>query len=278
MAGSIGNSWSLVKASANVLRMDKELLVFPVISGVASLLVVASFVAPMAVTGGWEIFAEEGGSYLAYVMGFLFYLVQYTVVFFFNSALVGAALIRMQGGDPTVGDGMRIAIQRLPAILGYAALAATVGMALRFLSERAGFVGRLVIGLVGLAWNLTTYLAVPVLVTQNLGPIDAVKESATLFKKTWGEQVVGNFGMGWAFTLMGISWTLTMVLLGVALAQISPVAVVGVVALGIVGYLALAVFSSALKGIYTAALYRYATHGEAGAFDQSVLDRAFRSR
>ncbi|UCC25064.1 MAG: hypothetical protein JSU98_15255 [Gemmatimonadales bacterium] len=278
MAGTLAGSWSLVKASADVLKMDKELMIFPVFSGVTSVLVTASFFAPLAVTGGWEIFAEEGGSYLAYVLGFLFYLVQYTVIFFFNSALVGAALIRMEGGDPTVGDGLRIAMSRLPAILGYAALASTVGMVLRFLSERAGFVGRMVIGLVGMAWNLATFLVVPVLVTQNLGPVDAVKESATLFRRTWGEQVVGSFGMGWAFFLMGLAWTLVMGIPFILAVQTSPVAALSVVVVAVVGYVLLGIFSASLRGVYTAALYRYATKGDDGGFANVPLDRAFRPR
>jgi hypothetical protein len=278
MAGSVSNSWTLVKASARVLKQDRELLVFPLISGAATVLVTASFVAPLVVTGGWQIFAEDGGSYLSYVLGFLFYLVQYTVVFFFNSALVGAALIRLEGGNPTVGDGMRIAMSRLPAILGYAALAATVGMVLRAISERAGWVGRLVVGLVGLAWNLATYLAVPVLVTRNLGPVDAVKESAALFRRTWGEQVVGNMGMGWAFFLMGVSWALVMGIPFFLLAPVSTPAAMGVAGVALLGFLALGLVSASLKGIYTAALFRYATHGDTGAFDGIRLDDAFRPK
>ena len=279
MAGSFSNSWALVKASANVLKMDKELLVFPLMSGIATVLVLASFAAPLVVTGGWRVFAEgEGPPYLAYALGFLFYLVQYTVIFFFNSALVGAALIRLDGGDPTVSDGLSIAFGRLGAILGYAAVAATVGMILRAISERSGIVGRIVVGLVGMAWTLATFLAVPVLVTKNVGPIDAVKESARLFRKTWGEQVVGNFGMGWAVALMTISWTLVSVGLVALGARVSPSAVFVAMAVAVAGYVFLALFSSALKGIYTAALYRYASTGDAGSFDAGIVGHAFRPK
>lgn len=278
MAGSFSNSWALVKASANVLKMDKELLVFPLMSGIATLLVVASFAVPLVVTGGYRIFAEQDGSYLAYAMGFLFYLIQYTVIFFFNSALVGAALIRLDGGDPTVSDGLSIAFSRLPAILGYAAVAATVGMVFRAIAERSGFLGRIVIGLVGMAWTLATYLAVPVLVTKNLGPIDTVKESTQLFRATWGEQVVGNFGMGWAVFLMGVSWTAVSAALVALGAQLSPAGALVGVALAVAGYVFLALFASALKGIYTAALYRYASTGEAGFFDAGMVGQAFRPK
>ncbi len=278
MAGSFSNSWALVKSSANVLRLDKELMVFPLMSGIATVLVIASFMVPLVVTGGVEIFREGKGAYLGYVVGFLFYLVLYTVIFFFNSALVGAALIRLDGGDPSVSDGLSIAASRMGPILGYAALAATVGMVLRFISEKSGFVGRMVVGLVGMGWTLATYLAVPVLVTKNVGPIDAVKESGALFRKTWGEQVVGNFGMGWAVTLMGLSWLFVSAALIWVAAQIAPAAAVGAVGIAVLGFCFLGLFVSALKGIYTAALYRYATTGEAGLFAPEMVGRAFRSK
>ena len=278
MAGRVSNSWALVKASARVLKMDKELLVFPLMSGIATLLVGASFVVPFVISGGWRVFSEGDAPYLGYVLGFLFYLVQYTVIFFFNSALVGAALIRLDGGDPTVSDGLAIAASRMGSILGYAALAATVGMIFRFISERTGFIGRMVVGLVGMAWTLATYLAVPILVTRNVGPIDAVKESAQLFRETWGEQVVGNFGMGWAVVMMALSWTIVCAGMIWLSALIAPPAVLGAVVVCVAGYVFLGLVASALKGIYTAALYRYASTGQADLFSPDMVGNAFRPK
>ena len=278
MAGRFSNSFALVKASANVLRLDKELMVFPLMSGVATMLVAASFIAPIFMIGP-EIFIEgESPSYSAYALGFLFYLVQYTVIFFFNAALVGAALIRLDGGDPTVSDGLAIASKRMGSIIGYAAIAATVGMVLRFIAERAGFLGKIAVGFIGLAWTLTTYLTVPILVTKDIGPIDAVKESIAIFKRTWGEQVIGNFGMGWAVTLMAISWTLVSCVLLFLMAPAGPALVIPIVGLMVLGYIVLALFASALNGIYTAALYRYAITGEAGYFDADIMGNAFRPK
>ncbi len=278
MAGRFSNSFALVKASANVLRLDKELLVFPLMSGVATVLVAASFIAPIFMIGP-EIFVEgESPSYAMYVFGFLFYLVQYTVIFFFNAALVGAALIRLDGGDPTVSDGLAIASKRMGSIIGYAAIAATVGMVLRFIAERAGFLGKIIAGFMGLAWTLTTYLTVPILVTKDIGPIDAVKESIAIFKRTWGEQVIGNFGMGWAVALMAISWTVLGCVLIFVTASMGPVMVIPAVAIMVLGYMFLALFASALQGIYTAALYRYAITGEVGYFDADIMGNAFRPK
>jgi len=279
VAGSLSNSWNLVKASAKVLSMDRELLIFPLLSGIASILVMISYFGPIGLLGGWELLDTDSGGYLSTVILFGFYLIQYFVVFFFNTALVGAALIRMEGGDPTISDGMRIAVDKLPAILGYAAIAATVGMVLRMLAERLGFIGRMVVSALGIGWHLATCLAVPVLVTRDVGPIDVVKESAEMFRKTWGEQVVGNFGMGWAGLMMGISWTLFMGLLFFVFASLGMgFMVVALIPVAVLGYVALGLFISALKGIYTAALFRYASTGEPGIMDARMVENAFRHK
>lgn len=278
MAGSIGNSIELMKASANVLRLDKELLVLPMMSGVASVLVLASFAAPIAFSGAWDVFGGGDTSYLALSVMFLFYVVQYTVIFFFNSALVGAALIRLDGGDPTVSDGLAIASQRMGAILGYAVIAATVGMILRMIAERGGVFARIGAAVGGMAWTLATYLAVPVLVTKNIGPIDAIKESGAIFKRTWGEQVTANFGLSWGIMLLFMAWTALSFGVGFVAAQISGAAVLPVIGIAVVGYVFIGLVGSALNGIYSAALYRYAMTGETGAFDARIMGHAFRQK
>src|SRR5687767_6108870 len=126
-------SWELIKASGAVLRQDKELLLFPFFSAIATLIVAASFILPLIATGAFErsVAPGEETSYMVFL--FLFYLVQYFIIFFFNSALVGAAMIRLDGGDPTVRDGLRIASSKIVPIIGYAAIAATVGLILRII-------------------------------------------------------------------------------------------------------------------------------------------------
>ncbi len=277
MFQKFSNSWELIKASAAVLRADKELVVFPIISSLALLIVSASFFVPLFLVGD-GVFSDSTGI-LGYVLMFVFYVVQYTVIFFFNSALVGAAMIRLDGGDPTVSDGFRIAFSRLGAILGYAMIAATVGMILRSASERSGGLSRFVIGLVGMAWSLATFLVVPVLVTRNVSPIQAIKESAGVLKKTWGEQVVGNVGIGFVFMvgylLLGALAIPTMMLVigsGQAVLIGSAVAAIAI------AFMLMALINATLSGIYTAALYRFATTGEATGFDGATLSSAFRPK
>ena len=84
-------------------------------------------------------------------------MLAYFVAIFFNTALVGAAMIRMDGGNPTLRDGLAIARSRVGRIFGYAVIAATVGLLLQALEQRVGWVGRFVIKLIGVTWTLATF-------------------------------------------------------------------------------------------------------------------------
>jgi hypothetical protein len=278
MFDRLARSWELAKASAAVLRADKELLLFPLVSAFASLLVLATFAVPTFLAGLLDRAAADGaGRVLGGIVAFAFYVCQYFVIFFCNSALVGAAMIRLRGGDPTARDGFRIAFSKIGPILGYAAVSATVGMVLRAVSRRGGMLARIVASLFGLAWNLATYLVVPVLVVEDVGPIEAVKRSASYLKKTWGEQIAGGLGLGFVF---GLAWVVV-ILAGVgglvlAAAMQSGVLAVVVGVLLLLTMVVLALVSAALQGIYAAAVYRYAAEGKAeGFFPERLVRDAF---
>lgn len=277
MIARISNSWELFKASLRVLRADKELVVFPILSTVGVLLVTLTFALPMLLTNVLESMLLGGVEIFGVIIAFLFYVVQYTVIFFANTALVGAALIRLRGGDPTVGDGLRIAASRLLPILGYALIAATVGMILRALSNRSRGLGRMIVSLVGFAWNVATYLVVPVLAVENVGPIEAVKRSAALLKRTWGEQIVGQLGLGAIFTvffLIVLAALVPVILLAIN-SQSAGLIIAAVIAAVLILML-LGLAQSTLEGIYAAAVYQYATTGEAGAFfEERLVQGAF---
>ncbi len=279
MFGSIGRSWELAKDSFRVLRADKELLIFPLLSGIVLLIVSISFVLPFIAVGGITS-AQNGQTNIAsYVIAFFFYVVSYTITFFFQTALVGAALIRLDGGDPTIGDGLRIAFSRLPKIIGYAIIAATVGMILRFISERAGLIGSILAGLLGFAWTIATFLVVPVLVVEDVGPVAAVKRSTALLRQTWGERIIGNVGIGLVVGLV----TFLVIFAGGALAfflfQQSVTLGIAAIAVLVVLVVIIALIGSALSGIFTASIYRFVTKGDGGPmFNNQVLSTAFRPK
>lgn len=277
MFTKLSNSWELIKESAGVLRADKELIVFPIVSSIGVLIVTATFFVPVVLSGIADGILTGGSGQMTsigFVVLFAFYVAQYFVIIFANSALVGAALIRLRGGDPTLSDGFRIAFSHIGTILGYALIASTVGMILRALAQnRQSFLGRMVISLIGMAWNMATFLVVPVLVVEDVGPVNAIRRSTQLLKQTWGEQIVGNFGIGTVFGLASIAYALV---LGIPLGYLAvnfnaPALFLILIALLVVGFLILGLLSSTLSGIFAASVYRYAAEGASDAFIRPEL-------
>ena len=278
------NSLDLVKASAQVLKTDKQLVVFPIVSILASILVIISFAIPtillVMASGGIK---DDGASVPMgarigmFAIGFTFYLVQYFVIIFSNVALVGAVMIRLKGGTPTLRDGFNVAASRTGAILGYSAISATVGMVLRYISEETGILGNMLTSLLGTAWTVATYLVAPVLVMEKVGPVEAIKRSTALLKKTWGEQIIGGTGISLVMGIIVFLMVLLFIPIIMACVATSSVAlIVTVSVLFAISIMAMLLISSTMTGIYTAAVYLYAEEGiSAGPYSMALIQGAF---
>lgn len=285
MFRTFSQSWSLVKASYSVLRADKELMLFPIMSGIALILVSIAFFAPLIVIG-WIGDVAEGqtANILGYVVLFLYYVATYFVMIFSNTAIVGAALKRLRGEDPTFADGFNIAMQNSGKILGFAIISATVGLILQAIRDRVeGIAGEILAAIGGAAWNLATFLVIPVIVAEGVGPIEALKRSAAMLRRTWGEQIVGNFSIGLVMTLLTLAGLIPGFILLVL--ATSALGVIGLILVGIplaLFVLTMMAVGSTLSGIYVAAVYNYANPQPAPAqnpfFSQDLLQGAFRHK
>ncbi len=283
-------SWRLVRASADHLRANTDLLIYPIVSAFLTILVMAIFAVSVLAYKDFDVRAVRdlsAGARLGVM--FLFYLVVYFVTYFSNTALVGAVLRMMDGEQPTIRESLGIAWDRLGVIFGYALIMATVGMVFRILFGRGGVPMRLagpimrrvlVFSILGLAWHLVTFLVVPVLVVENVGPIEAVKRSSRLVKETWGEQIVGNTSIWLIFSapivLFGL---LALPGLTVALRSSQDVFTILVLYAFVMVIVTLLLVQMALQAIFSAAVYRYAAGKEVvDQFDETVLRNAFRPR
>jgi hypothetical protein len=258
MFATIKRSYYLFRGSLHVLNQDRELLLFPLISGILTMAVMVTFMLPIiyALTALNEVNPMDGVTEgVGYVILFFFYLVTYTITYYFNTAVVSCAIYRMKGGDPDVKGGFRAASARFKEILGWALVSATVGLLLKFIQDRASVVGKFVIGLIGITWSVATYLVIPVIVIEKVGPLDALKESGRLVKKTWGEQVSGNIGFGFFFFLILLPVFIIMPMFVVLQTQIALIIGITVVVI----YITLvSLVQSTLTAIFQAALYLYA--------------------
>jgi hypothetical protein len=263
----------MFKTSAAVLKQRRELAIFPLLSGAAGVAVTVTFFVPIVATDVWD-----KSSTLTYVLFGLMYLASAFVTLFFNAALISQADVAMRGGDPSVAGGVRAAARRWPRILGWALVTATVSQLLRMAQDRVPFLGSILLGLMGAAWQVVTFLVLPKMVLADRGVVDAVKDSAESMKRTWGENVVGNAGLGLLGFLLAIPGA-AVGILGITLIGTSTALAILLFLVGAAMLIAAAVIVTALSGIYQTALYRYTVDGVVPvAFADVDLARAFHQR
>ncbi len=256
--GRWSRSVALTKMSFQVIRKDKEILLFPVISGITSIIVMASFFGSWLFLTGFDIQGMQNNPF-SYVFIFLFYLVSYFVVIFFNVALVACSMKRLEGGDPTVRYGLNFASGRIKAIFKWTLVAATVGLILRIISERSGVIGKLIIGLIGAGWSVATYFVVPIIAFEDVGPWQAIKRSLGLLRGTWGESLLSNLGMGLIFFALALLGILPLILT-IFIGNLWLIVAIGITV--IVYWVLLGVLASTASVVLLTALYRYATTGK----------------
>ncbi len=270
----LANSWEMAKRSWAVLRRDKALAWFPVFSFLGSVAVVAVISGLIAVAGIDDSAHGDALKPLGWVLVVVAYIGLAFVQTYFLAALVAGADARLRGGGSTVSGALQVANSRLHRLLPWALVSATVSIILSML-ERYGVVGRIVAGLVGLAWNLVTFLTVPILVIEDVAVGHAFTRSKDLFKKTWGENVVGQAGLG-VIGFIAVLPAVALFAIGAALGT------VGLVVFGAIAVAWIVITSTvlaALNGIYRTALYRFATSGEVPPdFAGSDFQGAFRPR
>ena len=268
----LSNGWELGKTSLRIIHENPKLLAFPVFSSLALLLVLASFLGGLTLTWGTDVeawLASTNVEALEYVLLFAFYLVNYFIIVFFNVGLVFAARRIFEGKEVTVAEGLNFSISRLIVILQWSVLAATVGVILKTLQERAGWIGKIIIGIIGMVWSIATYFVVPVLAFENLPPIDAIKRSGAIIKEKWGESLAANVGFG-LFFILGYA---IIILTGLAVGfLLHPVA--GAI-IGVLAALTLHTVVAAAQTVFLAAAYQHLNDEPYGDFSGETLDSMF---
>jgi hypothetical protein len=286
----IGRGWSIAKASWAVLKRHPKLLLFPIFSGIAFLALIAAI--------GASVFAGAKSDYVrhvadnlrgdepvVYTLLFAFYFACTFIIIFFNAAMIFCALQCFAGREPSLRAGLATAVGRLPQILAWTFVATTVGLILNalqnFLKDKLGFIGALLGGLGEVAWGVVTYFVVPVVVVDGVGPIEAVKRSSSVLRRTWGEAVGGEGGLGAISFLLLLPVMLIAALVVAAGRGVgADAATVVTLAVIIVPYvLALTVVFTALGTIFRTGTYIYATTGKAPSnMDPALLQAAFRKK
>lgn len=265
------NGWELAKLSFSVINKNRYLLLFPVISITALILVIASFFVGATSLFGEQIGTwldnEEVGDYLVYVVLFLFYIVNYFVIVFFNSALIHCAVKTLEDAPTSLGDGLSFAATKVGKIFAWSVVSATVGVILQAVQD-SGRVGEIVGALIGTAWSILTFFAVPILIYENKDVFGTIKESGRLMKEKWGESLSANVSFG----LFHVGGIIVAVLIGVLLSTINEIA--GIV-VGIILFLTISTIISTARTVFVAAVYNHVIGRPTGEFGGDTLDSVF---
>ena len=249
---------------------EKKLILFPILSGLALIAILLAFLAPVYLLGGD----------ITLIIGlFCFYVAAYFVVIFFNSALVYAVGQKIDGKSVSIMGSISFALSRLPSILGWAFIAATVGLILSILDSIAreqkgigAIIARIIISIIGMGWALATYFVVPIIVFEGTGPLSAIRRSIDLIKKSWGEQAIGSIGIGGAFFIL---YLIGIIAIGISF-FVLPVTMIIIIPLVICYFGVLFILQGALQGIFVTELYRYSATGQAVVFKDEI--EAIRSK
>lgn len=268
----LSNGWTIAMNSFKVLKENKQLIIFPILSGMAILLIVASFFTAQLAAAGWNVdnmATDENVTPVNVLLLFVFYVANYFVVIFFNVALVHCTRLYFHGEEVTVRKGIQFAATRISAIFSWAFVAATVGLILRAIQENSGTVGKIITGIIGVVWSIATFFVVPIIAYEKVGPFDAIKRSSSLMKQKWGESLGANFSF-FLIQFLGV------LLVGLPLyfigALISPVAGI---ALAIVGVFSIIAIISAAQTIFISAVYHNVTGDPVKHFNQQMVDQLF---
>jgi Family of unknown function (DUF6159) len=269
----IKRGWALTKKSWSLLNEHRELIRFPLYGAVATVVPAIVFLGP-----GLYLFDKDelAGAIPLIVIGVYALSV---VGFYFSVGLAACADMIFRGQEATVADGLAVARARFAQICGWAAVSTAISAVMGVLENQGGLGGQIAARLVGMAWSLVTFLAVPVIAIEGTGPFETIKRSASMFRARWGQQITGNIAIGGAVFLFGVLPAILLIALGVAVWSSASFAGALLV---VVGALVLAIallVSKALSGIFGVALYRYALDGETvGPFTQEELESAVRSK
>lgn len=297
MFGRLSRGWSMAKASFGILRQYPKLAILPAISGTVFLLIIGLILASLmpqfgsahgATSSIWR-WLDNGSSpsIWFYVAAFAVLYVMTAVAIFFNVALIHCALRAHAGEEPSIRGGLAAAVALLPQILGWAFIATTIGIVLNIitdmLKEYLGFLGGLLGGLLELSWAVITYFVVPVLVTEKVGPVTAVKRSAAILRAKWGESLAGEARIGLLGALFFILSALVFAGGAALVLSKSAAAMAGLgVILMVVGVLAAVtsmVVVSTLSTIFQSGVYLYATTGQVPAsLDRDLVEGAFQPK
>jgi hypothetical protein len=272
--GKFSNSYALVKESFKVLMQQKSLLWFPVLSVVFTILFFISFLIMLFIFN----VLEGSSDMIYYIIIFCFYLLSYFIVIFFNTGLITCASMKLNNQETKFSDGLKNSFKNIGKIFIWSLISATVGLILNMISNKSKIVGKVVISIIGMLWTFLTFFVIPVMIFENKNVFKSISESSNLFKRTWGENVITDFSLGFFFMILGLLGLIPFFfLIFLSFYLGSDILLIISFVLLILYWVSLGIISSSLRGIFVVTLYNYAKTGNVSSnFNQEIIQNAFK--
>ena len=262
--------WQIAQNSFKVLRANRQLIVFPILSDIAMILIMGSFLTVVLGFAGWDVDnIGKPNDVLSYLGLFAYYIVNYFVIVFFNMALVHCSSLYFKGEEVTVRKGIDFSMSRIGTIFAWAVLAGSIGAILKIIQENVGTLGKILTGLVGIVWGIATFFVIPIIAYENIGPVDALKRSTQLMKEKWGEGIGAGFSFGLIQLVCFIAIGVVAFLVGTFIHLFAGIA------LFVLGLLLMATVLSAARTIFVSAIYHDITGDPVEAYNQAFVDNLF---
>lgn len=265
----LSNGWAIATSSFNVLKENKQLIVFPILSGISLIILSGLYGVGIMAAVGWNVDNINTDGITHYLIAFGLYLINYFVVVFFNMALIHCTRLYFRGEEVTVEKGLRFSMSRIGVIFSWAVFAATVGTILKAIQENSGVIGKIITGLIGIVWNVAVFFVVPVIAYEGLGPVAAFKRSSSLMRQKWGESLAGTFSLGLISFLGVLLVAVPLFFLGAA------VHVLAGVVLAVLGAFAVITIVSATETIFLSAVYHNINGDVVKHVNQRLVDGLF---
>jgi hypothetical protein len=277
-------SWAITRTSFAIIKADSEMLWFPLLATFFSILFSAALLVPtlvLDVLQGMHV-APQAVGIMQLAAVFATYFGLSFIATFFNVCVVYTTRVRLEGGDATFFDSIKFALSRSHLIAGWSLVSASVGLLLHALESagrRSGLAGKILLGILravlATAWSLMTVFVVPSMVYRGLGPFAAIRDSVDTLKRTWGEGVVGYFGVGIA-TFVCLLPAFGLFALGIFALDQVPAAGLTLIGVAVLLFIGVSLFFGVISTIYKTVLYHWsATRVPPMGFDANDLANAF---
>lgn len=265
----LSNGWKIAISSFKVLKENKQLIVFPILSGISLIILSGIFTVGILAGIGWDVDNLNTEGITHYLIAFGFYLINYFVIVFFNMALIHCTRLYFQGEEVTIEKGLKFSMSRNGVILSWAVFAATVGTILKAIQENSGIFGKIITGIIGIVWNIAVFFVIPVIAYEGLGPIAAFKRSSQLMRQKWGESLAGTFSLGLISFLGIIVVAVPLFFMGAAFHFFAGVL------LAVLGAFVVLTIVSATETIFLSAVYHNINGDPVKHVNQQLVDGLF---